>query len=90
MNFNHDVLEKISILHDTYLAELLEFLEFLNYKQQNTIQQQKQLAPQNAAKVFFTTHAPLQSFRTEDPAEYVQGLRQNSRILSLSERMDES
>ncbi len=42
-----------------------------------------------AAQRFFATHPPLQSFREEDPSEYVKHLRESSRILRQPGNRDE-
>jgi hypothetical protein len=41
------------------------------------------------AKHFFTTHSPLQSFRNAEPTEYVNNLRESSRILRDFGNIDE-
>jgi len=46
--------------------------------------------PSNAAQQFFATHEPIQSFRETDPTEYINNLRQNSRILKNSGEMNDN
>lgn len=41
------------------------------------------------AKHFFMAHSPLQSFKNTEPTEYVNNLRENSRILHNVGNIDE-
>lgn len=73
----YDIYQELMALPESRLAEVQQLIELIKYK---TVPQSKQ-STVNDFDAFFSTYAPLNSFESVNPTEYVDNLRSKSRLL---------